>query len=53
MAAEKAALVRAFSRQALHARQLGFDHPQTGDRLDFQTEMPKDMKLLCETLESG
>ncbi len=53
LAAEKAALVRAFSRQALHARQLGFDHPQTSERLNFETEMPNDMKSLCETLESG
>jgi 23S rRNA pseudouridine1911/1915/1917 synthase len=53
MAAEEAALVQAFGRQALHARQLAFDHPQSRERLDFETEMPNDMKSLCETLESG
>ena len=30
-------------RQALHARSLAFDHPLTGKRLYFETELPQDM----------
>ncbi len=30
-------------RQALHARSLGFDHPVTGERMHFESELPKDM----------
>ncbi len=44
--------LRAFSRQALHAAALGFDHPASGERLRFEADMPKDMKDLCETLET-
>jgi 23S rRNA pseudouridine1911/1915/1917 synthase len=29
--------------QALHAKTLGFTHPRTGERLEFETELPKDM----------
>lgn len=31
------------SRQALHARTLGFDHPVTGKRLEFDSALPPDM----------
>jgi 23S rRNA pseudouridine1911/1915/1917 synthase len=44
--------LRAFPRQALHAAALGFDHPASGNRLHFETDMPKDMKDLCGILES-
>ena len=30
-------------RQALHAASLGFEHPDTGERLFFETAMPADM----------
>lgn len=30
-------------RQALHAKTLGFEHPVTGERLRFDSEMPVDM----------
>ena len=30
-------------RQALHARYLSFDHPGTGKRMEFETELPEDM----------
>jgi 23S rRNA pseudouridine1911/1915/1917 synthase len=33
----------AFRRQALHARLLGFDHPVTGERLHFESELPADL----------
>jgi 23S rRNA pseudouridine1911/1915/1917 synthase len=35
-------------RQALHARSLSFDHPVTGKRLSFDTELPEDMKQVIE-----
>jgi 23S rRNA pseudouridine1911/1915/1917 synthase len=30
-------------RQALHAKSLAFDHPVTGERLSFESELPDDM----------
>jgi 23S rRNA pseudouridine1911/1915/1917 synthase len=30
-------------RQALHAKTLAFDHPTTGKRMEFDSELPKDM----------
>ncbi len=35
-------------RQALHARSLAFDHPTTGERLVFESEVPKDMQNVLE-----
>jgi len=35
-------------RQALHAKSLAFDHPVTGKRLSFDSELPDDMKLVIE-----
>ena len=35
-------------RQALHAKSLSFDHPVTGKRLSFDSELPDDMKKLIE-----
>ncbi len=43
--------LRGFSRQALHARLLEFDHPDTGERMLFETELPNDMRNLCDILE--
>lgn len=37
-----------FSRQALHAASLGFDHPVTGERVDFRAELPRDMRELID-----
>ena len=37
-------------RQALHAWRLAFTHPVTGEALDFQCELPEDLRqLLAET----
>jgi len=46
------AAVKAFPRQALHSRQLGFRHPRTGADLRFESPLPADMKALVATLES-
>ncbi|HSN50024.1 MAG TPA: RluA family pseudouridine synthase, partial [Bacteroidales bacterium] len=35
-------------RQALHAKSLAFDHPVTGKRMSFDSELPDDMKLVIE-----
>jgi 23S rRNA pseudouridine1911/1915/1917 synthase len=35
-------------RQALHARSLGFEHPVTGERMLFESELPDDMNDLIE-----
>lgn len=35
-------------RQALHAKTLGFVHPMTGKQMQFDTELPEDMKTLLE-----
>ena len=36
------------SRQALHAKTLGFVHPRTGKQMDFDSEIPADMTALIE-----
>ena len=35
-------------RQALHAKTLGFTHPRTGKFMQFDSELPDDMKALLE-----
>jgi 23S rRNA pseudouridine1911/1915/1917 synthase len=40
----------AFSRQALHAHRLGFDHPMTGQPLRFEAPLPDDMVELVNRL---
>ncbi|MXO58144.1 RluA family pseudouridine synthase [Altererythrobacter salegens] len=37
-----------FHRQALHAAILGFVHPITGQKLEFSSELPADMKELID-----
>ena len=40
----------AFRRQALHAASLGFIHPATGERLEFQADLPRDMGELIDEI---
>lgn len=40
-----------FPRQALHAAKLKLIHPRTGREMEFQTDMPQDMKELLELLK--
>jgi 23S rRNA pseudouridine1911/1915/1917 synthase len=35
-------------RQALHAKSLAFDHPVTGERLFFDSDLPDDMKQVID-----
>ncbi len=44
--------MRGFHRQALHARLLAFKHPESKEMLSFESELPNDMKSLCDILES-
>ena len=39
-------------RQALHARLLGFEHPDTGESLTFSTPMPKDIQRVVDALRT-
>jgi 23S rRNA pseudouridine1911/1915/1917 synthase len=45
-----AELAAALGRQALHAAVLGFDHPATGQRLEFETPPPPDMQRFIDEL---
>jgi 23S rRNA pseudouridine1911/1915/1917 synthase len=36
------------SRQALHAKELGFIHPQTRNKLHFESPLPADMNAVIE-----
>ena len=44
--------LRNFPRQALHAQALEFEHPATGDWMEFETELPDDLVELLEVLDS-
>ncbi len=35
-------------RQALHAKTLGFEHPRTGEYMNFNSELPADMQALID-----
>lgn len=43
-------LGNAFPRQALHAATLGFEHPVTGEMLEFESPLPADMAELLAAL---
>jgi 23S rRNA pseudouridine1911/1915/1917 synthase len=38
-------------RQALHARTLGLEHPETGERLHFESELPADITEVLDRWE--
>ena len=39
--------------QHFHARELGFDHPVTGERVTVTSNYPQDLAYALEVLESG
>ena len=45
-------MLRTFSRQALHAQTLAFDHPATGERCQFETPLPDDLVGLLDVLRT-
>jgi 23S rRNA pseudouridine1911/1915/1917 synthase len=49
---EARALVEGLGRQALHAYVLGIEHPETGDILEFQSELPGDLRRLRHVLHA-
>ncbi|MGV8984980.1 MAG: RluA family pseudouridine synthase [Cypionkella sp.] len=49
---DAAELANTFPRQALHAATLGFDHPVTGERLDFSSPLPEDFQTLVSALRA-
>lgn len=42
--------LKKFKRQALHAVRLGLIHPATGEPMEWQAELPEDMKMLLEAM---
>ncbi|MGB5837863.1 MAG: RluA family pseudouridine synthase [Albidovulum sp.] len=54
LGAKAAEAILTFPRQALHAANLGFIHPATGEALDFQSPLPADFQALLDCLaEAG
>ncbi|MFH4831062.1 23S rRNA pseudouridine(1911/1915/1917) synthase RluD [Vibrio diabolicus] len=47
---ELTAMIRGFERQALHAVMLRFEHPITGEVLEFHAPVPDDMVAMTEAL---
>ena len=45
-------VVQQFQRQALHAYELGFIHPKTGEPIKVQARLPEDMQKLLDTLKT-
>lgn len=43
-------VLKAFNRQALHARRLTLEHPYSGDTLVWEADLPEDMQLLLAAL---
>ncbi len=46
------AVLGKFKRQALHARTLGFIHPETGEEMRFEAPAPADLDRLVQVLEA-
>jgi 23S rRNA pseudouridine1911/1915/1917 synthase len=47
---EARAALEALGRQALHAFRLGFEHPLTGETMEFEAELPPDLARLRAAL---
>lgn len=50
---ELVAELKGFTRQALHAAQLGLNHPVTGDYMEWSIPLPDDMVRLLSEIEQG
>ena len=46
-------VLRAYRRQALHARKLGLIHPATDEYMEWETPLPEDFQLLLDALEAN
>ncbi len=51
--AELADALKGFKRQALHAWQLGFAHPDNGEALQFEAPLPDDFAQLLATVRAA
>jgi 23S rRNA pseudouridine1911/1915/1917 synthase len=40
-------------RPFLHAARLGFDHPRSGQHLEFDAPLPDDLQAILDALEGG
>lgn len=49
---EVSALLKVMTRQALHAKTIGFIHPSTGQTMGFDSSIPDDMSVVLGTLRS-
>jgi len=45
-------IVRNLDRQALHAAELGFEHPATGEEMLFEADLPEDLQALQDALDA-
>ncbi|MGR5119657.1 23S rRNA pseudouridine(1911/1915/1917) synthase RluD [Vibrio astriarenae] len=50
--AELTDMIRQFDRQALHAAMLRFEHPVTGEEVEFHAPIPDDMVIMTEALRA-
>ena len=53
LAPDAAEALATLGRQALHAHMLGFEHPETGQYLEFKSPLPGDLAVLREALLLG
>ena len=44
-------IVKGFTRQALHAKSIGFLHPITNEYMNFDSDIPNDLSELIEILK--
>ena len=49
--ADVASPIQALGRQALHAAELGFEHPVTGEEMLFEADLPPDLQALDDVLQ--
>ncbi len=50
---ELAMQLKAFDRQALHARRLSFKHPGSGEHCSFEASIPQDFKNILDALSES
>lgn len=47
------AAVKAMGRQALHAKEIGFVHPRTGEEMHFECDLPADFMAVLDVLRTS